>query len=79
MTPPHGEWVVIRGYADAVAAELDRAVLAAHDLAAVVQRDDAGGMLPPLQEVRLAVPWEDALRALAILDQGAEPDAQAAG
>lgn len=65
-----GEPVVIRRYPDAVQAELDRAVLEAHGVAVRILRDDAGGMLPSLPglETRLSVRWEDAVRALAILD-----------
>lgn len=67
--------VIIRRYADPVQAEVDRAVLAAHGIEARVLRDDAGGMLPSLHlgvDVRLLVRWEDAVRALAVLDEGEE-------
>jgi Putative prokaryotic signal transducing protein len=67
--------VIIRRYADPVQAEVDRAVLEAHGIEARVLRDDAGGMLPSLHlgvDVRLIVRWEDAVRALAVLDEGEE-------
>ena len=72
--------VIIRRYADPVQAEVDRAVLSAHGIEARVLRDDAGGMLPSLHvgvDVRLIVRWEDAVRALAALDEGEEERGEA--
>lgn len=70
---------MIRRYLTSVEADLDRAVLEANGLEARVRRDDAGGMLPALlfsMEAALMVPWEDAVRAIAILD---EPEALSGG
>ena len=63
--------VVIREYLNEMEALVARSVLEAHDLPAVVLRDDAGGMLPAmhiLYPVRLAVRVRDASEALRILD-----------
>ncbi len=62
---------VIRQYLVEVEALVARSVLEAHDIPAVVLRDDAGGMLPVmhlLYPVRLAVRVQDAAQALRILD-----------
>ena len=62
---------VIRDYVHEMEAHVARSVLEAHEIPAVVLRDDAGGMLPPMHfvyPVRLAVREQDAIRALAILD-----------
>ena len=77
--PCHGRYVrdmgqamvVIREYVNEMEALVARSVLEAHDLPAVVLRDDAGGMLPAmhiLYPVRLAVRVRDASEALRILD-----------
>lgn len=63
--------VVIRQYLNEMEALVARSVLEAHDVPAVVLRDDAGGMLPVmhvLYPVRLAVRAQDASQALHILD-----------
>ena len=63
--------VVIRQYLNEMEALVARSVLEAHDIPAVVLRDDAGGMLPAmhiLYPVRLAVRVDDASEALRILD-----------
>lgn len=63
--------VVIRQYLNEMEALVARSVLEAHDVPAVVLRDDAGGMLPVmhiLYPVRLAVRERDASEALRILD-----------
>lgn len=63
--------VVIRQYVNEMEALVARSVLEAHDVPAVVLRDDAGGMLPVmhiLYPVRLAVRTQDASQALRILD-----------
>lgn len=63
--------VVIRQYLNEMEALVARSVLEAHDVPAVVLRDDAGGMLPVmhiLYPVRLAVRERDAHDALRILD-----------
>jgi hypothetical protein len=62
---------VIRQYLNEMEALVARSVLEAHDIPAVVLRDDAGGMLPVmhiLYPVRLAVRVRDAGEALRILD-----------
>ncbi|WP_461414338.1 hypothetical protein [Gemmatimonas sp.] len=63
--------VVIREYVNEMEALVARSVLEAHQLPAVVLRDDAGGMLPAMRllyPVRLAVRAVDAAQALHILD-----------
>jgi hypothetical protein len=63
--------VVIREYMNEMEALIARSVLEAHDIPAVVLRDNAGGMLPAMQllfPVQLAVPTRDRFAALAILD-----------
>lgn len=63
--------VIIREYVNEMEALVARSVLEAHDIPAVVLRDDAGGMLPPMQmlyPVRLAVRAADSAQALRILD-----------
>jgi hypothetical protein len=63
--------VVIRQYINEMEALVARSVLEAHEIPAVVLRDDAGGMLPAmhlLYPVRLAVRVPDASEALYILD-----------
>ncbi len=63
--------MVIRQYLNEMEALVARSVLEAHDIPAVVLRDDAGGMLPAmhiLYPVRLAVRVRDASEALRILD-----------
>lgn len=63
--------VVIREYVNEMEALVARSVLEAHQLPAVVLRDDAGGMLPAMRllyPVRLAVRAADAAQALRILD-----------
>ena len=62
---------VIREYLNEMDALVARTVLDAHQIPAVVLRDDAGGMLPSMHllfPVRLAVRVGDAAQALAILD-----------
>ena len=63
--------VVIRQYFNEMEALVARSVLEAHEIPAVVLRDDAGGMLPAmhlLYPVRLAVRKQEAVEALRILD-----------
>jgi hypothetical protein len=63
--------VVIREYVNEMEALVARSVLEAHDIPAVVLRDDAGGMLPAMHmvfPVRLAVRAADSVQALRILD-----------
>jgi hypothetical protein len=63
--------VVIRDYVNEMEALVARSVLEAHEIPAVVLRDDAGGMLPAMHllfPVRLAVRSLDATQALRILD-----------
>jgi hypothetical protein len=62
---------VIREYVNEMEALVARSVLEAHEIPAVVLRDDAGGMLPAMRmvyPVRLAVRATDAIQALRILD-----------
>ncbi len=69
--------VVIRDYVNEMEALVARTVLEAHEIPAVVLRDDAGGMLPPMRmvfPVRLAVRAVDAQQALRILDAPFEDD-----
>jgi hypothetical protein len=63
--------VVIREYVNEMEALVARSVLEAHQIPAVVLRDDAGGMLPAMRllfPVRLAVRAAEATQALRILD-----------
>jgi hypothetical protein len=69
--------VVIRNYVNEMEALVARSVLEAHEIPAVVLRDDAGGMLPMMHmlfPVRLAVRAADATQALRILDSPFEDD-----
>ncbi|MBL0938472.1 MAG: DUF2007 domain-containing protein [Gemmatimonadaceae bacterium] len=62
---------VIREYVNEMEALVARSVLEAHEIPAVVLRDDAGGMLPAMHmlfPVRLAVRVADSVQALRILD-----------
>ena len=68
---------VIREYLNEMDALVARTVLDAHQIPAVVLRDDAGGMLPAMHllvPVRLAVRVGDAAQALAILDAPVDDD-----
>lgn len=63
--------VVIREYVNEMEALVARSVLEAHQIPAVVMRDNAGGTPPTLRllfPVRLAVRAADATRSLRILD-----------
>lgn len=69
--------VIIREYVNEMEALVARSVLEAHQIPAVVLRDDAGGMLPAMRllfPVRLAVRAAEATAALRILDAPFEPD-----
>lgn len=69
--------VVIREYVNEMEALVAKSVLEAHQIPAVVMRDDAGGMLPAMRllyPARLAVRSMDATHALRILDAPFEPD-----
>ncbi len=69
--------VVIREYVNEMEALVARSVLEAHQIPAVVLRDDAGGMLPAMHMLfpaRLAVRAAEATQALRILDAPFEPD-----
>jgi len=68
------EFQVVRRYLSDVAAEVDRAMLDANGIDALVTRDDAGGMIPQLREYRLLVPWDQAVEALALLDVESSAD-----
>lgn len=62
---------VIREYINEMEALIARSILEAHDIPAIVLRDDAGGLLPSMHllwPVRLAVRKSDAAEALRILD-----------
>ncbi len=70
--------VVIREYVNEMEALVARSVLEAHEIPAVVLRDDAGGMLPAMRmlyPVRLAVRATDTTQALRILDAPFDGDA----
>ncbi len=63
--------IVLREYVNEVEAMIARSVLEAHDIPAMVLRDNAGGMLPSMAyvyPVRLAVRESDRSLALHILD-----------
>jgi hypothetical protein len=69
--------VVIREYFSEMEALIARSVLEAHEVPAVVLRDNAGGLLPVMHmiyPVRLAVRHVDAIEALHILDAPFEGD-----
>lgn len=62
---------IIREFASEMEASVAQSVLDANNIASVVMRDNAGGMLPfmhYLYPVRLAVRAADAELALAVLD-----------
>ncbi|MGH7533146.1 MAG: putative signal transducing protein [Gemmatimonadales bacterium] len=64
--------VTIRTYATEVEAEVDRSVLAANGIRALVVRDNAGGMLPSLNllaVVRLVVDSDHAAQARVVLGE----------
>jgi len=68
---------VIREYIDEMEALIARSILEAHDIPAIVLRDDAGGLLPSMHllwPVRLAVREADAVEALRILDAQFDED-----
>ena len=72
MNDPSQAPVTVRTYHVEHEADLARAVLEAHGIDAVVMRDNAGGMLPMLQqlfEIRLLVRGSDAAEAREILDE----------
>ena len=75
MTEGSTRPVVVATYQIEHEAELARAILEAHDVQAVILRDNAGGMLPSLQtlfKIRLVVAPEDAEMARQILDASGE-------
>jgi hypothetical protein len=68
---------IISTFPNDVEAELARAVLDAHDIASVIIRDSASGMLPwlnTLHPVRLAVHPQDAELAERLLAGDGDPD-----
>jgi hypothetical protein len=68
---------VIREYINEMEALIARSILEAHQIPAIVLRDDAGGMLPSMHllwPVRLAVRNADAAEALRILDAPFDED-----
>ncbi len=67
------EPVVVRTFRTEVEAEIARAVLNAHGIAALVQRQDAAGLLRAVQGVRLAERREDLEAAREVLDAAAGP------
>ena len=67
------EPVVVRTFRTEVEAEIARAVLNAHGIAALVQRQDAAGLLRAVQGVQLIVRQEDLDVAREVLDVGAGP------
>jgi hypothetical protein len=64
---------VVRAYRTEVEAEIARAVLNAHGIAALVQRRDAAGLLRAVQGVELVVRREDLEVAREVLDTSADP------
>ncbi len=67
-------YVVVAVFVNEVEAELAQATLAAADITSYVKKEDAGGMLPPLQEsegVRLLVDPADFEEARSILSEEA--------
>ena len=71
MTSSPDEPVTLRTYHAEHEADLARAVLEAHGIDAAVMRDNAGGMLPMLQqlfEIRLLVRRSDVAEATEVLD-----------
>ncbi len=67
---PEQELVVIRNFAESIAAHIAQAVLDANDIPSVIIGDDAGGIYPALtfsHGVRLAVKHVDAVPALRAL------------
>lgn len=63
--------VVIATFATELDAQVAQAVLQSNDIASIILRDDAGGMLPSLHilsEVRLAVNDGDEEEARALLE-----------
>jgi hypothetical protein len=75
---PMGEAMqVIREYINEMEALIARSILEAHEIPAIVIRDDAGGMLPSMHllwPVRLAVRTADVAEALRILDAPFDED-----
>ena len=69
------EPVVVQAYHTEVEAEIARAVLNAHGIAALVQRQDAAGLLRAVQGVQLVVRREDFEVAREVLDASAGPSA----
>ena len=65
MTSP---FVVVRGYASEVEAELARATLEANGIDAMVHRSDAAGLLRAVEPANLIVRREDAELAREVLD-----------
>ncbi len=69
--------MIIRKYPNELEAIVAQTALQANNIAALVLRDDAGGMLPVLHllyPVRLAVRAVDAARAIEILNSTASND-----
>lgn len=69
-----GEPVVLRTYGTEMEAELARVVLDAEGIAAIVQSQNAAGMLLYVQGVQLLVRRDDAEAADAILRASEEED-----
>jgi hypothetical protein len=63
----------VRTYRTEFEAEIARAALNAHGIAALVQRQDAAGLLRAVQGVQLIVRREDLEVAREVLDAGAGP------
>lgn len=64
--------ITVRKYPTEVEAEVDRAILSANGIRALVVRDNAGGMLPSLNllaEVRLVVDDVDGAKARVVLGE----------
>ena len=63
----------MRTYRTEVEAEIARAALNVHGIAALVQRQDAAGLLRAVQGVQLIVRREDLEVAREVLDAGLDP------
>lgn len=71
MAANDAEIVVIRTFADAIAAHIAQASLEASNIGSIIVGDDAGGAYPSLaftRGVKLAVRHTDAVAALRVLD-----------
>ncbi|MFB0516384.1 MAG: putative signal transducing protein [Candidatus Neomarinimicrobiota bacterium] len=72
------EYICIKTYPDRQRAQIDKAFLESHGIAAVIHADDLGGMAPGLafgsKGVRLLVAEDQAEEALALLNARPETE-----